>query len=53
MVEKLFITHDFIIYSDGLQLFFAILLLCLGISISVQGIRKLWETKADKAQPAV
>ncbi|MDV0446832.1 Peptide transporter CstA [Methanosarcinaceae archaeon Ag5] len=52
LFEKLFITHDFIIYSDGLQLFFAVLLFGLGISVSIKGIQKLWGTKADKIQTA-
>ncbi|WNY27705.1 carbon starvation protein A [Methanolapillus ohkumae] len=53
MFQKIFITHDFIIYSDGLQLIFAVLLLGLGFSVSVRGIQKLLETKPEKSGAAV
>lgn len=38
---KLLVTHDFILFSDGLQLIFAILLVGLGCLVAVSCINKL------------
>lgn len=38
---KLFITHNFVIMTDGLQLIFAILLVTLGVLVTVSCFRKL------------
>lgn len=42
ITNKLFITHDFVIYSDGLQLIFAVLLLGLGLIVAIAGLKKIF-----------
>lgn len=51
-LKKLFVTGDFIMMSDGLQLVFAILLVGLGLMVAISGIRKVFgkeETKMPEA----
>ena len=45
IIIKLTVTHDFVIYSDGLQLVFAVLLIGLGFLVAVSGFKKVFEKK--------
>ena len=44
---KLFVTGGFMIMTDGLQLFFAVLLVALGLMISCKSIHKLTEGSSE------
>ena len=46
ILNKLLITHDFVIYSDGLQLIFAVLLMALGFLVAISGFRKIVEKES-------
>lgn len=46
ILRKLFVTNDFVILSDGLQIILAVLLLVLGVLVAISGISKLRERKA-------
>jgi carbon starvation protein len=39
--NKLTITHNFVMYSDGLQLVFAVLLVGLGFLVAISGFKKI------------
>lgn len=47
ILNKLFVTNDFVVYSDGLQLVFAILLVGLGFLVAISGLRKIFEKKQE------
>lgn len=48
IVKKLFITGDFIILTDGLQLIFAILLMILGLLVAISSFSKLFGKQDTK-----
>ena len=51
IMNKLLVTKDFMMTSDGLQLIFAVLLLGLGLMVAISGIKKIFEKndlKEDK-----
>ncbi|MBB6214470.1 carbon starvation protein [Anaerosolibacter carboniphilus] len=43
--NKLFVSNDFVIQSDGLQLVFAVLLVGLGFMVAISGFKKIVEKK--------
>lgn len=43
--NKLFVSNDFVIQSDGLQLVFAVLLVGLGFMVAISGFKKMVEKK--------
>ncbi|MFA6940508.1 MAG: carbon starvation protein A [Clostridiaceae bacterium] len=49
ILTKLFVTHNFVIMTDGLQLIFAILLVTLGILVTISCFKKLL-TKEETSQ---
>ncbi len=54
ILNKLLVTGGFVIYSDGLQLVFAVLLVILGVMVAFSGFKKILEKEpAVKSQPMV
>ena len=53
IVNKLFVTHNFIVMSDGLQLVFAILLVALGIMVTISCFKKLVGKSDSKIKSSV
>jgi carbon starvation protein len=52
--KKLFLTGDFVIHSDGLQLVFAVLLVALGFLVAVSCIKKLLgKEQENSVKPAL
>ncbi len=49
ILNKLFVTGGFVIYSDGLQLVFAVLLVILGVMVAYSGFKKLLEKDSPTA----
>ena len=47
--NKLFVTHTFVMLTDGLQLIFALLLVVLGFMVAVSGFKKLLSGKKNEA----
>lgn len=43
--NKLFVTNDFVVQSDGLQLVFAILLVGLGFLVAISGFKKIFQNE--------
>jgi len=50
--QKLFITGNFVVLTDGLQLIVAILLMVLGLMVAFHGFGKLVQTKKDSSEIA-
>lgn len=47
---KLFVTNDFVLHSDGLQIIFAVLLMGLGFLVAVSGFKKIAEKGDSKSK---
>ena len=48
ILNKLFVTGEFVLLTDGLQLIFAILLMVLGVLVAISSFRKLFGNEEDK-----
>jgi len=52
--NKIFVTHNFILHSDGLQLVFTVLLVGLGCLVAVSCLKKLFNKETDNvSKPAI
>ena len=50
ILNKMFVSGDFMIFGDGLQLVFAVLLIGLGFLVAISGFKKIFEKQQVEQQ---